>query len=470
MNRKPLAVAIALALGAGNASAINIETVPGTDVPNELFSAEFQAGNGEVELPPIVVDLDAGLSVGDLITLTFSGPITGDGVTTAFPFATAANIPTIESEASNNAGTVAFRTAAADGSSVTYRVTALPNNGGTAEVGGLLTFPAAVAAAGGLNSRSGSAVTVSASVTDGLTGDSLEASTTPDTILTPSGSQFAFTVTNLSETIDVNSSRLAFLVGTTTNASHTVSVAFTDNAISVPGVIATTGTITHAATRDDTAVTIAGDFAWLDSSPAATGIQLGGVSVTPNAGAAITPALNTSGAIAFTIPDTAASAVIVLGAASTVTIPEQTLTLTNSTEYDTTVATTGAVSGTSTGAYSLNGSSITVYSIPTNASNFIWLTNTGSTDGAAISATIEDNGVETDLGELAVTADANDQVDVWPAVLAAADAAGVELTNPARVNLTLVTEAPDADVAVSGVYKVGEDRVNLVSSLETDQD
>jgi len=469
MNRKPLAAAIALALGASSASAINIETgaTGGTDVPNELFSAEFQAGNRQVELPPIVVDIDAGLSVGDLITLTFNSPITANNVTTAFGYAAA--LPTVLAEsavaAAPQQGAVAFRTAAADGSSVTYRVTTVPTAaGGADEVGGLLVMPT------GLYSRSGGSVTVSATITDGLTGDAIESSTTADTVLTPSGSQYAFTVTNLSETIDVNSSRRAFLVGTATNASHTVSVAFTDNAISVPGVIASTGAITHTATRDDTTVTIAGDFAWLDSSPAATGIQLAGVSVTGNVGGAITPALNTSGAIAFTIPEADASAVIVLGAASTVAIPEQTLTVTSSIKYDTTVATTGAVSGISTGAYSLNGSSVTVYSIPTNASNFIWLTNTGSTDGAAISATIEDAGVETDLGELAVTADSNDQVDVWPAVLAAVDAAGVELTNPARVNLTLVTEAPDADIAVSGLYKVGEDRVNLVTSLETDQD
>jgi len=168
---------------------------------------------------------------------------------------------------------------------------------------------------------------------------------------------------------------------------------------------------------------------------------------------------------------------ITLGNASTVAIPEQTLTLASSLSYSVagapavgTGASTGALAGTETGAYDLNGSSVTIYSIPTNATNLIWLTNRGSTDNASISATIEDNGVQTDLGELSVTADSNDQVDVWPAVLAAADAAGLTLTNPARVNVTLVTEAPAADIAVSGIYRVGDDRVNLLSSLDTDQE
>jgi hypothetical protein len=463
MNRKPLAVAIALAMGASGASAINIETTGGGDVPNELFSSEFQVGVGQVELPPIVVDIDAGLSVGDLITITFNSGITATGVTTAFNYA--GNLPTLVSEGANTNGAVAFRTAAADGSSVTYRVTSTPKNTGVDEVGGLLTMPVA-----GLFSRSGANVTVSASVTDGLTGDSLEASTTPDTILTNSGSQFRFAVTNLSETIDVNTGRLRFNTGAATSATHTIGYSIVTNAATIPG--ATTGTITHSATLGTTALTITGDFSWLDSSSTATGIQStntallaadGGANA---AGGVLT--VNTSGALAGVIDATAGAAgVITLGNATTTVIPEQTLTLTSSLRY-TTTGSSGAISGTSTGAYDLNGSSVTVYSVPTNASNFIWLTNTGSTDGAAISASIDDAGTVTNLGELGVTADSNDQVDVWPAVLAAAEAAGVELTNPGRVNLTLVTEAPATDVVVSGVYRVGDDRVNLISSLDTD--
>jgi len=464
MNRKPLAVAIALAMGASSASAINIETTGGGDVPNELFSSEFQGGVGQVELPPIVVDIDAGLSVGDLITVTFNSPITATGVTTAFNYA--GNLPTLVSESGNTDGAVAFRTAAADGSSVTYRVTVVPQDATPAdEVGGLLTMPAA-----GLFSRSGANVTVSATVTDGLTGDALESSTSPDTILTNSGSQYRFTVTNLSETIDVNTGRLRFNTGAATSATHTIGYSIVTNAATIPG--ATTGTITHSATLGTTALTIAGDFSWLDSSSTTTGIQSTNTALVAADGNANTAGgvltVNTSGALAAVIDATAGAAgVITLGNATTTVIPEQTLTLTSSLRY-TTTGSSGAISGTSTGAYDLNGSSVTVYSVPTNASNFIWLTNTGSTDGAAISASIDDAGTVTDLGELAVTADSNDQVDVWPAVLAAAEAAGVELTNPGRVNLTLVTEAPATDVVVSGVYRVGDDRVNLISTLDTD--
>jgi hypothetical protein len=463
MNRKPLAVAIALAMGASSASAINIETTGGTDVPNELFSSEFQGGVGQVELPPIVVDIDAGLSVGDLITITFNSGITASGVTTAFNYAGA--LPTLVSEGGNTNGAVAFRTAAADGSSVTYRVTSTPKNTGVDEVGGLLTMPVA-----GLFSRSGANVTVSASVTDGLTGDSLEASTTPDTILTNSGSQFRFAVTNLSETIDVNTGRLRFNTGAATSATHTIGYSIVTNAATIPG--ATTGTITHSATLGTTALTITGDFSWLDSSSTTTGIQSTNTALVAAGGGANAAGgvltVNTSGALAGVIDATpGALGVITLGNATTTVIPEQTLTLTSSLRY-TTTGSSGAISGTSTGAYDLNGSSVTVYSVPTNASNFIWLTNTGSTNGAAISASIDDAGTVTNLGELGVTADSNDQVDVWPAVLAAAAAAGVELTNPGRVNLTLVTEAPATDVVVSGVYRVGDDRVNLISSLDTD--
>jgi hypothetical protein len=490
VNRKPLAVAIAALMSAGQAGAINIETTPianadadgggaalqaGTDLAAENFSSEFFALDKEVELPPIIIDLDAGLSVGDLIKVTFSTPIFAGTVTTAFNYA--GSLPDLHAESNSDIagqdGAVAFRTAAADGSSVTYRVAAVPNNGGGAdEVGGLLELPP------GLFSQAGTNVTVSAEVIDGLTGDVIESTTTADTALRNTGSQFRFIVSNLSETIDVDSSRTRFSVGGNTSATHTIGFTIVDDAATLPG--ATTGTITHSATLGTGAITLTGDFSWLDSSTAATGIQVTNTDydqADDTGVGALT--LNTSGALVAALGAglTGTDGQITLGNASTVAIPEQTLTLTSSLVYSVagapgvgTGASTGAIAGTETGAYDLNGSSVTIYSIPTNANNFIWLTNTGSTDNAAISATIEDNGESFDLGELSVTADSNDQVDVWPAVLAAADAAGVTLSNPARVNVTLVTEAPAADIAVSGVYKVGEDRVNLLSSLDTNQD
>jgi hypothetical protein len=461
MNRKPLAAAIALALGASSAGAVNIETPGLADIPTELYSAEYFAGLGQVAVQQVAVDLDAGLAPQDLITITYNSPLNPTGATTAFSWSGAA-LPTLASESGGVAGTVAFRSAAADGSSVTYRVVTAPTAaGGAAESGGILTLPA------GQFSRTGGNVTVSASVNSGLDGAVLEQSASADTILANTGSQFRFIVSNLSETVDVNSSRLRFDIGTgTPSATHTIGFNIVTNAASVVG--ATTATLDYAAALGTTAVTLAGDFAWLDSSSTTTGIQLGGVSTVNSGGASSAVTLNTSGQIATVLAATAGTGAITLGNATTTVIPEQALTLTSSLRYTVAGGSSGAVSGSATGAYNLNGSSVTVYSVPTNASNFIWLTNTGSTDGAAISASIDDAGTVTDLGELAVTADSNDQVDVWPAVLAAAEAAGVELTNPGRVNLTLVTEAPATDVVVSGVYRVGDDRVNLISTLDTD--
>lgn len=463
MNRKPLAAAIALALGASSAGAVNIET-PGlnpTDIPTELYSAEYFAGLGEVAVQQVAVDLDTGLAPNDLITITYNSALNPTGLTSAFDWGSA-NLPTLASESGGNAGAVAFRSQAADGSSVTYRVVTAPTTAGNAaESGGILTLPA------GQFSRTGGNVTVSARVNSGLDNAVLEESASPDSILANTGSQFRFIVSNLSETVDVNSSRLRFDVGTATpSATHTIGFNIVTNAASVVG--ATTATLDYAATLGSTALTLAGDFLWLDSSSTTTGIQLGGVSTVDSTGASSAITLNTSGQIATVLAANAGTGAITLGNATTTAIPEQTLTLTSSLRYTVAGGSSGAISGSDTGAYNLNGSSVTVYSVPTNASNFIWLTNTGSTDGAAISASIDDAGTVTDLGELSETADSNDQVNVWPAVLAAAEAAGVELTNPGRVNLTLVTEAPAADVVVSGIYKVGEDRVNLISTLDTD--
>lgn len=436
MKLKPLALAVGVALPVA-AAASTITVTPST------VSSEYMALFGGIQAPAATVALGAQYAAGDVITFTYSGSAkTGTG-TAAFSFPT--TLPIERTATSNTAGALALFDSG--DTSVSYRVTTAP----AGDEFGTVTIPAPFFRTADVGAAD---VTVSASSATSQ-GQTFDSTSLPGKLIDQTGSQFAYSVSGLSQVIDVESARRAFVDGTSTAASHSIGITQGTAVTSAGNTVAPTNVVTASTI----AVTLTGDFSWLDSSTA-TGIQTQNISGATVAGASATT-------IVMIIP--AGGATITIGNAPTVgAIPTQSLAAAFSGSYVGN-GTSGFATGSATGAYTLNGSSVTVYAVPTSASvsNFIWLTNSGANDGE-VSIVVHDNGTEIDLGVVG-TSNGGEEFDVTAAMNAALEAAGKTLSG-GRVHLDIVTKVPAADVAVSAAYRVGDDRVNLLTSLETDND
>jgi hypothetical protein len=303
-------------------------------------------------------------------------------------------------------------------------------------------------------------VTPSSETSQGVVFDSASKA---GTLVQQLGSQFTYKVTGLSQTIDVESARKKFLSGTATTIAHVIGFSQVTNATFGTAAVAAS----KVATPGTIGVSLTGDFSWLDTSTTATGIQTTG-SVTVGTGATLGGVSATQ--ISLTLPAGGLTTALTFSNAATAVIPTQNLTASLSGVYSngTTLA-VGVSTASATGAYTLNGSSVTVYAVPTSkaVSNFIWLTNSGKTDGD-VSIIVNDNGTAIDLGVVGVSKGGR-EFDVTAAMNDALEAAGKTLSG-GRVHLDIITKVPAADVAVSAAYRVGDDRVNLLTSLETDND
>jgi hypothetical protein len=429
MKLKPLAAGIAMAIPV-SALAATFSVTPATT------STEFLTVQGGITAPAATLALGAQYAAGDVITFTFSAPPrAATNGTTGFTFPSTLAI--------NNTTAGALALFDSSDTSVSYRVT----SGGAGDNFGSVILPTPIFQTAGIANTD---VTVSASSATSQ-GTNFDSTALPAKLIDVTGSQFIYTVTGLSEVVDVESARKKFLIGTTaTNTAAFVVAGVTSGATSTAN-LATAGTMS---------VTIAGDFAWLDASSSATGVQPGNIS------GGTTTAISATG---FTVSLPSTGGTITLTNSLANVIATGTVTATISGTYSGSGSVTGAASGSGTGTYSLNGSTITVYAVPTSAaaSNFIWLTNSGSTSGD-VSITVNDAGTATDLGVVG-TSVAGAEFDVSKAMADALAAQGVTLSG-GRVHLDIVTNVPAADVAISAAYRVGDDRVNLLTSIETDND
>jgi len=395
---------------------------------------------GGLQAPTATVALGAQYAVGDIITFTYSGSAKTNTSTTAFTFPTTLAID----NGTNTDGALALFDSG--DTSVSYRVTTAPAGATFGEI----DLPAPFFRTADIGAAD---VTVSTSSSTSQ-GQAFDAARLPGKLIDQTGTQFAYTVTGLSQVVDVESARRAFVAGTSTAASHAIVVTQVTDATSAGNTVAPTNVVTPGTI----ALTLTGDFTWLDSSTA-TGIQ------TTN----ITGTVLGASATQVVLQLNAGGGTVVLGNAPTTgSIPTQSLAAALSATYSGN-STFGLSSASATGAYTLNGSSVTVYAVPTSAavSNFIWLTNSGATDGE-VSIVVNDGGDEIDLGVVG-TSRGGEEFDVTAAMNAALDAAGETLSG-GRVHLDIITKVPAADVAVSAAYRVADDRVNLLTSLETDND
>lgn len=439
MKLKPLAIAVGAAMPLAAAAA----TITG---PATTVSSEYLAVVGSA-VPDAATSVALGFEyiVGDVIKLTFSAPprnynLTGGTNTQTYDFPSSV----VVTAAGGNGSAKKFDQT---DTTVSYRIDSAPtpsgSDFGSIDLGREFGFKA---------SEIGAGVTVSSISQSGqLTFDAGKAAK----VIVPNGSQYAFTVAGLSQTIDVQSARKSFAVGAATAANHTITVSIDDD-VKTPDLAIASGNFV---------ATLTGDFSWLDSNTATTAAATG-IQFSAATGDEFT-VVGVSGT-AMTISSATLAGdndyVLTLTNSTKQTIPVQALSLTGSQRL--TGTTVGVASATASGAYKLNGSTITVYAVPTSSavSNFIWLSNTGKTSGD-VSITVYDNGKTHELGVVG-TSKGGAEFDVTAALNAALEAKGVTLSG-GRVHMDVVTNVPTSDVAISAAYRVGDDRVNLLTSAET---
>jgi hypothetical protein len=463
MKLKPLALAIGV-VGAPLIASASTVTVTALGVTTEALEM-----TGGAQAPAATLELGAQYAAGDLITLTYSSPPKAAATgTTAFSFPATIAIDMGTRFDNTAAGTTRTDATATNGAAalfdsgdnfVSYRVTTAPSGGIDATTGtqpdfGSISLSRPVFQAAGFGT-SDVTVTASSATSQGVAFDAGTATTLVD----QAGGQFSYTIAGLSQVIDVESDRELFLSGANTVSTVAITItADTDGGTSAPTLLATDGTI---------AATLTGDFSWLDVSTV-TGIQAIGTSARITSGTATISSVSAT-SMALVLPAGNTAQVLTLSNNAGVAIPTQSITASLAKTYSNGGTVTGTSSFSGTGAYTLNGSTVTVYAVPTSSSvsNFIWMSNTGAVDGD-VSIVVNDGGTATDLGVVA-TSEAGAELDITAALNAALEAQGVTLSG-GRVHLDIVTTVPSADIAVSAAYRVGDDRVNLLTSLETDHD
>ena len=128
---------------------------------------------------------------------------------------------------------------------------------------------------------------------------------------------------------------------------------------------------------------------------------------------------------------------------------------------------------TGAGSWGLNGATITAYGVPmgSTVSRFLWINNSGSTDGAA-SASVLSGGVRyPTTGEYSLgTVAAKTNTQVGSVLATAMSNAGVTLPDASRANITFTVPVKAADVTLSAAYKhiADADRLTIETSDTTD--
>jgi hypothetical protein len=393
--------------------------------------------------------------------------------------------------------TVQFGLLSSTDNSVTYRVTQLLTSN-TTTVGALLGTPEVNMSPASLTAAD-TKVSFSAATSAGTAMDALATSFTAAQALP----QFvASTTTAFDGVIDVENARGQYVASTTpvnTGISATKKAdTFTykiQETLGTDGVgaAAPLGSITALnATETKGVLAINGSWDYLDDATT-TGISL---TQATDASHVASNAVTTQVGIVTATTDTLTVTMAGAGASSGVT--QGGTTITNSVDI---VATeTGAVLPVTTfaptftldydpavvgvdkqkvfnitgaGSWGLNGATITAYGVPmgSTVSRFLWINNSGATDGAA-SASLMSGGVrypttgEYSLGSVASMTN----TEVGSTLATAMSAAGVTLADSSRANITFTVPVKAADVTLSAAYKhiADADRLTIETSDTTD--
>jgi hypothetical protein len=307
---------------------------------------------------------------------------------------------------------------------------------------------------------SGADVTVD--ILTGLGGASLESDSA--NAMTVLGSQLASGSLNFGKTIDVEAVKKKFAVtGAASVDNTTLNLSVNTSALA---------TVNTEASISSVAFTITGDnFSWLDA--VTTDVD----TVALDIGATYLAIAGTDNALSrLTATTIEGSLDFASGFLGTLTLTNKgALEIPTQSGFD--VAFTAftqngaqiAVPGTVTGSWVLNGSSIDIYAVPNSASAsvFMWMTNTG-TGSVPVDVTVFD-GSQTCTMESVGNSVAGTEFDLSKAI-----AANIPTQCPTyvatgnRVRYNVTASAPASTIRISAAYRVGTDRVNLLTSSETE--
>jgi hypothetical protein len=494
-----IALSVGAALGSVNANAVTFEFTP-----NAWTTEGAELVNNFV-VPNITVTLGAEYSKDDVITFEFNADVTG-------AFKTTIDVTNVTN------GTMTLGYVSASANTVTYRVTELSADSGqtVSTVGAKFVLERQSSTAPNLvvgdDVRAADGLTATFSATTGISGLALDS--TPAAVIDKEGTgaaddeselvtfveQYATVAakTKFDGEIDVDpsvgASRTVFSDGGTTDEST----------ISVTEKLATNNALTTGLT-----VTLAGDFSFIQDADATTakfdnptGVLYGHLDGDVQQASfnealteasftfALTPAVNTGASKAYDVGmffDNSKNTTYVSKAkpAEATEMARGSFTATVDTayapanekytgtalavsDYDL-IKTTGDITSkeagsVSAGAFTLNGASVTVYSMPINnaaVTNYLYVTNSGALP-AEVSVSATTNGGTVSANDI-VTVPAKSITNITEAVeMALASASGQRAT----VELTL--NAPACNIVVSAAYKVGTDRLPLETSQTLD--
>jgi hypothetical protein len=363
--------------------------------------------------------------------------------------------------------TVTYAGATSGGTVLNYTVN---NTAANLPIACSLTFGATAAPSFAKADVVAGAITASASWT--VVGTGVDPVAAPKTIVSMLGKdQYGLVVaTKANATVDVEAARKAY---TNAETADTIVLTYKD--------------FGGGATDTKSVITVTGDFSWADDPQTAAfdvgvrrgqtpiavaGWALGDGTTAPKPTATTlslykaTPADGEQATITFTPLVTAGTGTdAITDDHAAVSLPNDSFTVSQVTSFTDEVAAPNTGSGTqsvasaSAGAWSLNGASVKVFSVPFGSeveSHSIFVSNKGATTGA-ISGSVAWNGnapVAIDLGN--VQANANKYLNVMAAL------EGIGAKPPfGRADITFTVNSPAADITFTAGYTTAAGRANL---------
>jgi hypothetical protein len=460
-SKSALALAIASSVSAGAwATVTATEKVYTAEKVSDLVAAKTVAVASAGDASYKTSLSGAVFSGREAIQLTYSSPISG---TFSAPDTIGINYGGKNSVTATNA-TFSFIGQSADDKSLTYLRNA-DSSSSPAPVGSapgtiaLATIAPQFAVSGLADT------TLTVSILTGINGATLESAS--GSVLTIAGSQLKSGSMNFGAVIDVEAVKKKFDQGA---SASTTSTTF-DLEIDTSALTAAAGTELLEASIASVGFVITGDnFSWLDAVTtdvdtvaldiAATYLSING---SKNALSRLT-ATTIEGSLDYFDGFTGA---VTLTNKGGLEIPTQ-----SAFDVDFVAHTLNggkiSVPGTVTGSWVLNGSSIDIYAVPntSSASVFMWLTNTG-TGSVPVDVTLYD-GAQTCTMESVGVSVAGTEFDLSKAI---ADNIPTQcptyVASGNRIRYNVAASAPAATIRVSAAYRVGTDRVNLLTSSET---
>jgi hypothetical protein len=455
MFRKAIIAASLLGL-ASTAAASSLTTTPGTGV---VKSEQGILTSVAVAGASYVVASEVAIASGSTIQTTYSAAPTNAAAISA-AIATCGTGASVVYSGTTNAG-----------KTLNYTV-ANAANPATLPIGCALTFGAVNGKAPAFAKADAQAATITAIASWTVVGAGVDPVTAAKPVLKMLGKpQYGLTVTRgANAEVDVNALRKAY---TLSELQDDILLTYVDNG--------------GGATDTKAIITITGDFSWADDPQTAAfdvgarrnqtpiavaGWAFGDGTTAPKPTATTlslykaTPANNDTATITFTPIVTAGAATAAITDDHTaVALPAKPFTVSMTTTFTDEVAApntgtgTQAVAAASGGAWTLNGASVKVFSIPFGPeveSHSIFVSNSGATKGEITGsmAWAGNDAVEFSLGN--VEAGANRYLNVMDAL----DALG-EKPPYGRADITFTVNSPAADITFTAAYTTATGRANL---------